>query len=161
MNPGDVASRIAFFAPVGLLFFLVVMTVWCLISGVNLHPMHFTFLAAGFFAFHLLFTYLVDHVAMLAAFLIAAAVSLLLVFNYMRIVVSPRFAFAPTALAQLVYLILFSYAFFFKGYTGLTITIGVVLTLAVLMQATAKTDWERAFAPTQKPAVKSEPEATG
>ena len=32
-------------------------------------------------------------------------------------------------MSQLVYLVLFSYAFFFKGLTGLTITIGAVATL--------------------------------
>ncbi|MCL5671022.1 MAG: inner membrane CreD family protein [Acidobacteria bacterium] len=147
LNPGDVASRIAFFAPVGLFFFFVVMTVWSLIRRVNLHPMHFVFLAAGFFAFHLLFAYLVDHMSVNAAFSIAALVSLGLVVNYMRLVTGLRFALAPTGLAQLVYLILFSYAFFFKGFTGLAITIGAVLTLAVLMQVTGKVDWERSYAP--------------
>jgi len=147
LNPGEVASRIAFFAPVGLFFFFVVMTVWSLMRRTNLHPMHFVFLAAGFFAFHLLFAYLVDHMSVNAAFGIAALVSLGLVVNYMRLVTGLRFALAPTGLAQLVYLILFSYAFFFKGFTGLAITIGAVLTLAVLMQVTGRIDWERSYTP--------------
>ncbi|MHB9108343.1 MAG: inner membrane CreD family protein [Armatimonadota bacterium] len=159
LNPGDVASRIAFFAPVGLFFFFVVMTVWSLIRRTNLHPMHFVFLAAGFFAFHLLFAYLVDHVSVNAAFGIAALVSLVLVVNYMRLVSGLRFALAPTGLAQLVYLILFSYAFFFKGFTGLAITIGAVLTLAVMMQVTGKIDWERSFSPTQPERKNGEPPA--
>ncbi|MHB9133087.1 MAG: inner membrane CreD family protein [Armatimonadota bacterium] len=146
LNPGDVASRISFFAPIGLLFFFVVMLVWCLIRGINLHPMHFGFLAAGFFAFHLLFAYLVDHVNIFNSFLIATGVSLILVVNYMRLAIGLRHALVPTALAQIVYLILFSYAFFFKGYTGLTITIGAILTLAMLMQVTARVDWEQVFA---------------
>lgn len=45
--------------------------------------------------------------------------------------------------AQLVYLILFSYTFFFTGYTGLSLTVGAIVTLAILMQVTAKVDWER------------------
>ncbi|MHB0939902.1 MAG: inner membrane CreD family protein [Armatimonadota bacterium] len=159
LNPGDVASRIAFFAPVGLFFFFVVMTVWSLIRRTNLHPMHFVFLAAGFFAFHLLFAYLVDHVSVNAAFGIAALVSLVLVVNYMRLVSGLRFALAPTGLAQLVYLILFSYAFFFKGFTGLAITIGAVLTLAVMMQVTGKIDWERSFSPTLPERKNGEPPA--
>jgi len=48
--------------------------------------------------------------------------------------------------AQLVFLVLFSYAFFFEGYSGLTVTIGSVLTLFVLMQATARVDWNEVFA---------------
>ena len=49
------------------------------------------------------------------------------------------------AAAQLVYLFLFSYAFFFEGFTGLTVTVGAVLTLFVLMQLTARVDWEKAL----------------
>ena len=39
----------------------------------------------------------------------------------------------------------FSYAFFFDGFTGLTVTIGSIVTLFVLMQATARVDWSQAF----------------
>jgi hypothetical protein len=42
-------------------------------------------------------------------------------------------------------LVLFSYAFFFEGYTGLVITIGAILTLAIMMQLTAKVDWTEVF----------------
>lgn len=37
------------------------------------------------------------------------------------------------------------YAFFFKGLTGLAITIGAVITLFVLMQTTARIDWRAVF----------------
>ncbi|GAH77156.1 unnamed protein product, partial [marine sediment metagenome] len=47
--------------------------------------------------------------------------------------------------AQLVYLIGFSYAFFFPGNTGLTIAIGAILTLFVLMQATGRVKWREVF----------------
>ena len=40
---------------------------------------------------------------------------------------------------------LFGYSFFLEGYTGLTVTIGAIVTLFVLMQSTAKVDWEAAF----------------
>ena len=45
-----------------------------------------------------------------------------------------------------MFLVLFSYAFFFEGYTGLTVTIGAIVTLFVLMQATARVDWGAVFA---------------
>jgi hypothetical protein len=45
-----------------------------------------------------------------------------------------------------VFLVLFSFAFFFEGYTGLTVTVGAVLTLFVLMQLTGGVDWSTAFA---------------
>jgi len=68
-------------------------------------------------------------------------VSIILVVSYMRLVVGNRFAFLEVAMAQLVYLIGFSYAFFFEGFTGLSVTIGSIITLFVVMQLTARIDW--------------------
>ena len=146
LNPGPVTARITFFAPVSLLFFLAVMVILGVLSGRSLHPMNYFFLAAAFFAFHLLLAYLVDHMEMNAAFAIAAAVSVFLVVSYLRIVAGMRTALVQAGLAQLVFLVLFSYAFFFEGYTGLTVTVGAVLTLFVLMQLTARVDWGAVFA---------------
>ena len=50
------------------------------------------------------------------------------------------------ALGQLFCLVLFSCSFFLKGMTGLTVTLGSVLTLAVLMYLTARLDWNRVLA---------------
>jgi inner membrane protein involved in colicin E2 resistance len=108
---------------------------------------NYFFLAAAFFSFHLLLAYLVDHLQIHASFLISSAVSLFLVVTYLRRAAGLRSAIVrEAALAQLVYLVLFSYAFFFEGYTGLTVTIGAVLTLFVLMQITARVDWGEVFA---------------
>jgi len=145
LQPGPLAGEIAVFAPISLFFFIVVLLVIGIVKGVELHPMHFFFLAAAFFAFHLLFSYLVDQVSIHAAFAIAAVTSLALVISYLRVVFGSRFAFFAAGTAQLVYLVLFSYAFFFKGLTGLAITIGAVVTLFVLMQATAKVEWGAVF----------------
>ena len=49
-----------------------------------------------------------------------------------------------------MYLVLFSAAFFFKGPTGLTITVGAILTLFVLMQVTAKVNWKQVFEQKQR-----------
>src|SRR6202007_1331524 len=106
---------------VSLLFFLFPSFIITTIRGIDLHPMHYFFLATSFFAFHLLLAYLVDHVSIHAAFLISSAVSIFLVVRYLRIVVNARFALREAALSQFVYLVLFSYAFFFKGFTGLAI----------------------------------------
>jgi len=146
LNPGPVTARITFFAPVSLLFFLTVMVLLGVLSGRSLHPMNYFFLAAAFFAFHLLLAYLVDHMEMNAAFAISATVSVFLVVSYLRIVAGMRTALVQAGLAQLVFLVLFSYAFFFEGYTGLTVTLGAVLTLFVLMQLTARVDWGAVFA---------------
>ena len=146
LNPGPVTARITFFAPVSLLFFFTVMVLLGVLGGRSLHPVNYFFLAAAFFAFHLLLAYLVDHVEMNAAFAIAAAASVFLVVSYLRVVAGMRTALVQAGLAQLVFLVLFSYAFFFEGYTGLTVTVGAVLTLFVLMQLTARVDWGTVFA---------------
>lgn len=146
LQPGPLAGEIAAFAPISLFFFIVVLLTIGVVKGIELHPMHFFFLAAAFFAFHLLFSYLVDQMPIHAAFAIAAVTSLALVVSYLRLVFGSRFAFFAAGTAQLVYLVLFSYAFFFKGLTGLAITIGAVVTLFVLMQATARVEWNAVFA---------------
>jgi len=46
----------------------------------------------------------------------------------------------------LIYLVFFSYTFFFEGYTGLAITILCICTLFVTMQFTGKVDWDKMFA---------------
>jgi hypothetical protein len=73
-------------------------------------------------------------------------VSLGLVISYMRLVAGPRFAMLECGLAQFVYLVLFSYAFFFKGFTGLAVTIGSIATLFVVMQMTGRINWSEKFA---------------
>jgi hypothetical protein len=144
LNPGPVAGRVTFYAPVSLLFFATVLLVLGMARNATFHPMNFFFVAAGFFSFHLLFAYLVDVLPLHASFLIAAGVSLLLVCGYI-------YAFAGRTLslwavgAQFAYMVLFSYSFFIDGYSGLTIAIGSVLTLAFLMVTTAKIDWSTKF----------------
>jgi hypothetical protein len=146
LNPGPLTRRVTFFAPVSLLFFLTVMVIVGITRGASLHPMHYFFVAAAFFSFHLLLAYLVDHVSVHLAFALSAAVSLFLVVSYLRLIGGTRFAVAEAGMAQLIYLVLFNYAFFFRGFTGLTITVGAVVTLFALMQLTARVDWEEAFA---------------
>lgn len=143
LNPGPLAARITMFAPVSLLFFLVVLVILGVLQQRSLHPMNYAFLSAAFFAFHLLLAYLADHIDIHLAFAVASAVSVLLVVSYLRVVAGPSFAFLRAGVAQLVFLVLFSYAFFFEGYTGLTVTIGAIITLFVLMQMTARVDWSR------------------
>jgi hypothetical protein len=146
LQPGPLAGEIAFFAPVSLLFFFAIMFIIVTIRGIDLHPMNYAFLAAAFFSFHLLMAYLVDHISIHLAFLIASVVSIALVVSYLRLVVGPRFAFREAAIAQFIYLVLFSYAFFFKGLTGLAITIGSILTLFAAMQLTGRIRWTEVFA---------------
>jgi hypothetical protein len=144
LNPGPVATRITFFAPVSLLFFFTVLIIVGLLRGINLHPMNYFFLAAAFFAFQLLFAYLVDLIPLGLAFSIAALVSLGLVGGYLRAAAGTAFAWIALA-AQFAYLVLFSYSFFFDGLTGLTITVGAIITLALLMTLTAKVNWAAKF----------------
>lgn len=140
LNAGPVASRIAFYAPVSLLFFVTIVMLIGALKGAPLHPMHVFFVCAGFFSFHLLFAYLVDLLPLLASFAIATVTSLVLVCGYLR-AVGGRTLFRVAVPAQVAYLVLFSLSFFFDGLTGITLTVCAVATLALLMMLTAKVDW--------------------
>jgi hypothetical protein len=146
LQPGRFASRLSVFAPVSLFFFFAVLILLGTVKGIKLHPVHYLFLAATFFSFHLLFSYLVDHVLPFPAFLISSAVSLLLTISYLRLVTGWKFAITQAGFWQFVFLVLFTYAFFFEGYTGLTITIGAIITLAAMMQLTGRVNWEETLA---------------
>lgn len=155
LQPGPLAGKISFFAPVSLFFFFFLMFIITTMRGLELHPMNYFFLAAAFFSFHLLLAYLVDHVSIHVAFAVSSVVSVFLVVSYLRLVIGMQFASREAAVAQFVYLVMFSYAFFLKGFTGLAITIGSVATLFVVMQVTGKIRWAEKFA------VKPAPEPTG
>jgi len=148
LNPGPWAMQVIRAAPVSLFLFFFLLMIFATIKKVDIHPMNYFFIGAAFFSFHLLLAYLVDHISIHLAFWICSAVSIFLVVSYMRLVVGSRFAFREIALSQLVYLVLFSYTFFHKGFTGLAITILCICTLFVVMQFTAKVDWATVFANT-------------
>jgi len=142
LNAGPVAAQISFYAPLSLLLFIVVIIITATSRGVSLHPVNYFFIAAGFFAFPLLFSYMLDLVPVHLSFVIAAAASLMLVCGYLR-AAAGVFLFRVAVVAQTAYMVLFSYSFFFKGLTGLTLTVGGIVTLGVLMALTAKVDWSQ------------------
>jgi hypothetical protein len=153
LNPGPVASRISFFAPVSLLFFFAALVLLTATQAVRIHPMNYAFLAAGFFAFHLLFAYLTDRVDIDLAFAVSAAASMVLCVGYLSMILAQRRWLWEVAASQFVFLVLFSYTFFFEGLTGLAITIGSVLTLAYFMARTGHVDWERVFGRAPRPGM--------
>ena len=145
LQPGPLAGQISYFGPVSLALFFFLIFVITTLRSIDLHPMNYFFLAAAFFSFHLLLAYLVDHVSIHLALPVCAAVSVFLVVSYLRLVVGPRFAVFEAGGAQLIYLVLFSYAFFLPGFTGLTVTAGCIVTLFVVMQMTARIRWGERF----------------
>jgi inner membrane protein involved in colicin E2 resistance len=150
LNPGPWATKVTAAAPVSLFLYFFLLFVLTTVKKIKIHPMNFFFIGAAFFSFHLLLAYLVDHISIHLAFWICSAVSVFLVISYMRLVVGLKIAFVEISLSQLVYLVFFSYTFFFKGYTGLTITILCICTLFIVMQFTGRVDWEKLF---EKPAM--------
>jgi hypothetical protein len=146
LQPGPLAERITLWAPLSLLFYVFVMLVITTLRRIDLHPINYFFLAAAFFAFHLLFAYTVDRIPIGWAFVLCSVVSMFLTVSYLRLVAGLRFAAVEAALAQFFYLILFSYALFDEGYSGLSITIGAIVTLFVTMQLTGRIDWSERFA---------------
>lgn len=137
-NPGPLAARITFFAPVALLFYFFVVGLLAEGRGHRLHPFSWFLIGCAFFADHLLFAYLADHVPLWVALLLSSAVSILLAVSYARWLVGWRFALREMGLAQLVYLVGFSLTFLLRGFTGLSITVGAILTLFLMMQVTGR-----------------------
>lgn len=152
LQPGPLAGQISAFAPVSLLLYFFVLMVLTTIRKVELHPVNYFFLAASFFAFHLLFAYSVDHISIQLAFVLSSLVSVALVVSYLRIVVGRRIAVVEAGLAQFVYLVLFSFSFFLQSFTGLAITIGCIATLFITMQVTARVQWPKQLTATPDPA---------
>ncbi len=146
LQPGPLAGEISYAAPVSLFFFFFLMFIISTLRKIDLHPVNYFFLATAFFAFHLLLAYLVDHISIHAAMVLASIVSVTLLVSYLRLVVGLRFAALEAGTAQLIYLVLFSYAFFWKGFTGLAITIIAIITLFVVMQVTGRIRWSERFA---------------
>ena len=145
LNPGPWVSQVVFAAPISLFLFFFLLFIFGTVRGLDLHPMHYFFLAAAFFSFHLLLAYLVDHMLIHYAFILGSAVSIFLVISYMRLILGTRLAFVEIGLGQFIYLVLFSYTFFFEGYTGLTITLLGIATLFASMQFTGRVDWNAVF----------------
>ncbi|HQR33468.1 MAG TPA: inner membrane CreD family protein [Blastocatellia bacterium] len=145
LNPGPWVSRVTYSAPVSLFLFFFLVFILTTIKKVKVHPMNYFFVGAAYFSFHLLLAYLVDHISIHAAFLICSAVSIGLVVSYMRLVTGMRFAVVEVGLMQFVYLVLFSYTYFFESFTGLAITILCIITLFVVMQFTGRVDWDTLF----------------
>ena len=146
LQPGPLAQRITLWAPLSLMFYVFVMLVITTLRRIELHPANYLFLAAAFFAFHLLFAYTVDRIPVEYAFAICAVVSMALTISYLRLAAGLRFAAVEAAAAQFFYLILFSYALLDEGSSGLSITIGAIVTLFVTMQLTGRIRWSERFA---------------
>ncbi len=157
IQPGELSTVMSLSAPVSLLFFFVMLFVLATLRKLDIHPINYFFIGCAFFAFHLLFSYSADHLTVPWAFGISSAVSMVLVVSYLRLVVSPQFALREAALGQLVYLIGFSLAHFWAGFTGLTITILAIITLFILMQATGRLRWSEVLASKKSERPKAPP----
>jgi len=160
LNPGPLASKVTFFAPLSLLFFFFVVAILAIVQKREMLPMHYLLLGCSFFAFHLLFAYLVDRVELVPSFIIASIVSLFLVVSYARLFVGWRFALREMGLSQVIYLVLFSDTFFWEGFTGLAVTIGAIVTLFVVMQITGRVNWNETFRRPSPPALGPKAQAT-
>jgi len=145
LNPGPWVSQVIYAAPISLFLFFFLLFVISLLRQIKIHPVNYFFIGASFFSFHLLLAYLVDHISVHVSFIVASVFSIALVISYMRLVVGPRFAFLQVGISQLVFLVLFSYSFFFKGYTSLAITVLCVATLFIIRQITGRLDWDAVF----------------
>ena len=151
IQPGLLAQQMSFSAPISLGFFFLILFVLSVLKKLPIHPVNYMMLAGAFFSFHLLFAYSADHLPIELAFGLSSLTSVVLVVSYLRLVIDSRFAFGPAAAAQFIYLVGFSLAHFWDGYTGLTVTILSIATLFMLMQLTGRVDWEQEFKKARKP----------
>ena len=160
LQPGELAAHMAFSAPVSLGLFLVFVYVITLRRRISIHPMNYLLIAAAFFSFNLLFGYTADRLPVEAAFALSSAVSVGLVVSYLRLVVGPRFALLEAGLAQLLYQVGFSAANFLEGYTGLSITVLVIVTLFFMMQFTGRVSWSAVFTSPRASTSQASPPST-
>jgi inner membrane protein involved in colicin E2 resistance len=149
LNPGPWVGQVTYFAPVSLFFFFFAMWLITTIKSIRIHPMHYFFIGAAFFSFHLLLAYSVDQIPVELAFVIASAVSIFLVLTYISRAVPDKRFFVQVGLAQFFYLIFFSFTFFVEQFTGLIITCMSICTLFLSMQYTARFDWNSVFSKKQ------------
>jgi hypothetical protein len=63
----------------------------------------------------------------------------------MRLISPKKMAFIYSPVIQFIYLIIFSFSFFFDGITGIIVTVCAVITLFILMQATGRINWDEEF----------------
>ena len=91
---------------------------------------------------------------------IAAVTSVTLGCGYLK-AVGGNHLFRVALPAQSIYLVVFSASFFIDGLTGITLTVLAILTLALLMFLTARTDWKTFFSKnarsTPSPALPTNP----
>ncbi|MEZ4318652.1 MAG: hypothetical protein R3F61_14155 [Myxococcota bacterium] len=154
VQPGPLAASMSFSAPISLGLFMLWIYVLGLLRNIDIHPVNHLFLAATFFSFHLLFGYTTDHIPVEWAFALSSVVSLFLTISYLRLVAGPRFATFEAGGAQLLYLVGFSLAHFWDGFTGLTVTVLGILTLFALGQLTGRIRWSDVFrGPVRTPTV--------
>ena len=146
-NPGPFAARVTFFAPVSLLFFLTVMVIAGATSGPGAAP--------DALLVHLRGLFRVPPAARVPGGPCQPAPGVChrraherhAGRHVRRAIAGATRLVVTTGAAQVIFLVLFSYAFFLEGFTGLTITIGAIVTLFVLMQATARVAWDDVFGP--------------
>ena len=141
LQPGELSASLSYSAPISLLFFFVLVGLFSIRQNIPLHPINYLLCAAAMFSFHLLFSYTADRLSLPVAFSLSSIVSVGLTVSYFYRMVSVKFALREIALTQLLFLVGFSLAHFLEGYTGLSITLMAILTLAVIMHSTAKIQW--------------------
>ncbi len=123
VQPGQLAASLSYSAPISLGFFFVLLLVLGRLRGLDLHPDQLPLRRRGVLLVPPALSRTRWTTAHRAGVRIASATSVLLVTSYLRLVVSPRFAFVEAAAAQIIYLVGFSLAHFWEGFTGLAVTV--------------------------------------
>ncbi len=145
LDIGKATSGILSFVPLALVFFLGLLLLITAIKDRHLHAMHYLFITAGFFVFHILMSYLVVLVPLGVAFLISTAVSAIMTIGYAVLIRKGWPVIFASALGLLLFQIGFSVAQFFPQIRGLLLALIIITGLGIAMALTARTDWKTKF----------------
>lgn len=140
-NYGKLVSKLFFYAPVAIFLFLGFLVIFCVARGLQLHPMNYLFIITGFFIFYLLNSYLVSFMHVIVSTIISLAASSGLMLYYCVLIKKEKFLLYAVAGGSALFQWVFSVAFFFPEYTGLTITLAGIAAFVGLMKASASIDW--------------------
>ena len=132
-SPNKLAMQLAFFGPIGLLLFLILLFFVLTYDNKEFISIDYFFIALAFISFNIIFSFTVNYLDIYLSLIIALLISLLLTGFYMYFINGIKFTILFILLPQSFYLIILPFSFLFKELTGLILSISFVITIFVVM----------------------------
>lgn len=144
-NYGELASKLFYYSPLSLFLFVLSIILFTTSKEIRLHPMHYLFMLISFSLFYLLGSYLISYTSVIAGVIISLLVSSGILLYYTFLLQKGSSLIKIVGISTFIFQWFFSLSFFLPEHTGLLITIASIATFVILLQTTAKTDWENKF----------------